>query len=369
MLILCNAGSSSIKLAAATADAGNGHRVLESVNWPLEDGSPARLLERFRERLPADPVRAVLHRIVHAGPVSADIALLDETVRKAIVHWQVLAPRHNALARDLIDASEAAWPGARPLAVFDSGLYRSLPEEARRYPLPDGLSPDWPIARYGFHGLAHRSQRRQVSAVSSARRLVTLQLGSGCSATAWDGERVVDTSMGFTPLEGLPMARRSGSIDPGILLHLLQQCGYSPEQLARLLAEDSGLQGMAGTADMRNLLDEAGPVSEEADRIVSFIAVRIRKQLGAFFALLGGLDAVSFGGGVGEHQWWLRQAVMEELAPLGMVLDSGRNRQAGGEETAALHADGSPAGIYLTPVNEMQEMLRHYEAMPESAGN
>lgn len=365
MLILCNAGGSSVKLAACSADDDNGLRFPENVNWPLDDGSPSRLLERFRESLPGHPVRAVLHRIVHAGPVSADIASLDEPVREAIIHWQVLAPRHNALARELIDASEAAWPRAPQFAVFDSGLYRSLPEEARRYALPEGLSPDWPIARYGFHGLAHLNQRRQVTSACGARRLVTLQLGSGCSATAWDGDQVLDTSMGFTPLEGLPMARRSGSVDPGIVLHLLQQCGHSPAQLSRLLAEQSGLQGMAGTSDMRSLLDEEGPVSEEAGRVVSFHARQIRKQLGAYLVLLGGLDAISFGGGVGEHQWWLRQAVMEGLASLGMVLDHERNRRADGDSTARLDADDSNTRIYLTPVNEMQEMVRHYEAMTE----
>lgn len=369
MLILCNAGGSSIKLAACTEGGDNGSRFPKGVNWSLDEGSPARLLERFRDSLPGHPVRAVLHRIVHAGPVSADIAPLDEAVREAIIHWQVLAPRHNALARELIDASEAAWPQAPQFAVFDSGLYRSLPEEARRYALPDGLSPDWPLARYGFHGLAHLNQRRQVTSACGARRLVSLQLGSGCSATAWDGDHVVDTSMGFTPLEGLPMARRSGSIDPGILLHLLQQCGYSPAQLSRLLAEQSGLQGMAGTADMRDLLDENGPVSEEAGRAVSFHARQIRKQLGAFLTLLGGLDAISFGGGVGEHQWWLRQAVTEGLAGLGVVLDTERNRCAEGGSTARLDADGSVTRLYLTPVNEMEEMLRHYEALTQRVGN
>lgn len=366
-IIVCNAGSSSLKLAACRGADGGAlpeERIRHVVNWPLQGQSAACLLERFGVERVEDAVRDVLHRIVHAGPVTDDILRIDASVRDRIAHWRCLAPRHNTLALECMEAAGTVWPEARHWAVFDSALFRHLPDTARQYPLPEGLSQRWPIQRFGFHGLAHRNLWRQAqSKQADARRVITLQLGGGWSATAWHDDRPIDTTMGFTPLDGLPMTRRSGAIDPGIVIHLLRQERWSVEEVEQLLSEHSGLRGLSGSADMRELLGSDGPVSESARDAVVFCARQLQKQIGAAMALLGGLDAIAFGGGVGEHQWWLRQESLRGLAGLGVTLDPDGNRHAEPDRVRALHAADSRCGIYLIPVNETGEMLRHHDAV------
>lgn len=366
-IIVCNAGSSSLKLAICReADGGDPpeQRVRHAVNWPLQGQPVARLLEQFDTGQVDGAVRDVLHRIVHAGPVTDDILPIDASVRDRVEHWRCLAPRHNSLALECIDAAATVWSEARHWAVFDSALFRHLPGPARRYPIPDGLSHRWPVQRFGFHGLAHRNLWRQVqSRQAGARRVITLQLGGGWSATTWRDDRPIDTTMGFTPLDGLPMGRRSGVIDPGIAIHLLRQEKWTVDGLERLLSEQSGLQGLSGASDMRELLGADGPVSESARDAVSFCARQLRKQIGAGMALLGGLDAVAFGGGVGEHQWWLREESLHGLDDLGVTLERDRNRHADPTGMRALHATDSRCGVYLIPVNETGEMLRHHDAV------
>lgn len=356
-VLLLNAGSTTLKLA--------GWSVTGVAQWEHSlEGSAAQLVAALQPALAAmsRPPVAVLQRIVHAGAVQEQPAPLDAATRARIAHWAPLAPLHNPLALTLADAVQASWPAVPQWVVFDSGLYAELPEVAARYALPDTLSPRWPIRRYGFHGLAHRSQWRQVQpAAGSAgpRRLITLHLGGGCSLTAWQDDRVVDTSMGFTPLEGLVMATRSGTLDPGILLHLLQQEGIGVEALQHLLQQESGLAGMAsGAGDMRALLADASPQAQQA---LAHYVWQIRKAIGAAVAVLGGLDALCIGGGVGEHQSVVRARILEDMAVFGIALDAQRN--AGAEGRCALEVPGSAVALHLTPVNEMAEMFRQFAAM------
>lgn len=356
-VLLCNAGSATLKLAVCD----RAGAVLQEERL---EGAPGTLASGLRERLAAARVRphAVLHRIVHAGAVTEMPALLDEATRACIAHWAPLAPLHNPLALQLVATVDEYWPEVPQFAVFDSGLYWQMPAHAALYALPAGLSPRWPLRRYGFHGLAHRSQWRQVQPVDGTpgpRRLVTLQLGSGCSLTAWLDDQVVDTSMGFTPLEGLVMATRSGSLDPGLVLHLLQQEGMSAEQVRQCLTQESGLAALApGHGDMRALLASRLPAAELA---LAHYCHSIRKAIGAAVAVLGGLDALCIGGGVGENQPAVRARVLENLKVFGIQLDAGRNRDAQGP--AMLHDAASRVVIALTPVNEMEEMFRQFATM------
>ncbi len=353
-VLLLNAGSTSLKLAAWSRQG--------VVLWEQRlEGCAAVLTAQLRTLLAALPCPplAVLQRIVHAGAVQEVPLPLDAATRARIAHWAPLAPLHNPLALALADVVQACWPAVPQWAVFDSGLYAALPEVAARYALPASLSPRWPIRRYGFHGLAHRHQWRQVQPSDGSagpQRLITLHLGGGCSLTAWKDDRVVDTSMGFTPLEGLVMATRSGSLDPGILLHLLQQEGMSVTALHEVLQHASGLAAMApGAGDMRALLADA---SAQAQQALAHYVWQIRKAIGAAVAVLGGLDALCIGGGVGEHRSAVRASILEDMAVFGIALDTTRNAAASGP--SALELPGSAVALRLTPVNEMAEMFRQF---------
>ena len=361
-ILLCNGGSSSLKLAQVAADEGrcvwqqgfegNVETLCESLHQALEN------LASEGRSMPT----AVLHRIVHAGLVTETPGLLDAALLERIAHWAPLAPLHNRLALQLIQIVATRWPQLPQYAVFDSGLYARLPDVASHYALPADLSPRWPLRRYGFHGLAHRSQWRSVQRLSKEagnirpRRLITLQLGSGCSVTTWRDDQAIDTTMGFTPLEGLVMSTRSGSIDPGIVLHLLRQEKLSVDELDSVLSRRSGLAALgAGNGDMRAVLALEPAL---ADAALAHYAMQIRKSVGAAIAVLGGVDAISIGGGVGEHQPVVRQAIFAGLDELGIVLDVERNRHADGH--AALHSKESVVALWLCPVDEMDEMWRQY---------
>jgi len=373
-VLLCNAGSSTLKLAVAGAP-----EPASSGTWQAAyEGSAESLAAALRQALCTLAMpQAVLHRIVHAGLVSEEPRLLDTELLARIAHWAPLAPLHNPLALSLIHIIAERWPGVPQYAIFDSGLYAHLPDVAAHYALPAGLSPRWPLRRYGFHGLAHRSQWRSAQRLSQEsgrmlpRRLITLQLGSGCSVTTWRDDQAIDTSMGFTPLEGLVMATRSGSIDPGILLHLLRQEKLSVDELDVVLSRQSGLAALgAGNGDMRAIL-ALEPTHAQA--ALAHYAMQIRKSIGAAIAVLGGVDAISIGGGVAEHQPQVRQALFEGLEGLGIVLDTERNRRADGRERlhedqhVPLHSDdsnnceNSAVALWLSPVDEMDEMLRQYQ--------
>ncbi|MCB1649805.1 MAG: acetate kinase [Pseudomonadales bacterium] len=364
-ILLCNAGSTTLKLQC---------RPLEG-DAPIRErvfsGSPETLLEALNQGVSArEAPRVIVHRIVHAGAVTEKARLLDEELLATIVHWGVLAPLHNPLAVSLIDCLRQRWPQTPQYAVFDSGLYAGLPDVATQYALPASLSPRWPLRRYGFHGLAHRNQWRQVRAASQAaglpvpERLVSLHLGGGCSLSCWQGACVLDTSMGYTPLEGLVMSTRAGSVDPGLLLHLLQHEDMSVQELSALLATQSGLASLdGGDGDVRRLLESTEP---RAEALLALYCQQIRKGIGAAVAVLGGLDAISIGGGVGEHQPRVRERVLGELAAFGVQLDAGRNDRASG--LSRLHEDGSAVALWLTPVHEFDEMFRQWETLAGSGG-
>ena len=369
-VLACNAGSSSLKLSLFVHDgAGGGRRLLRaSVTLPAGDRSFAELLREWLLPYPVPDV--VLHRVVHAGLVPEQARRLDQQSINCIRHWLPLAPRHNTLTLELIDAVSEQFPALAQYAIYDSGPYASLPAVAARYALSPALSPQWPLRRYGFHGLAHRNQWRQVQALMAAedrrstRRLISIHLGSGASVTAWLDGQAIDTSMGFSPLEGLIMARRSGSIDPGILTHLLLREGMDAQTLETQLHQRSGLQALVGhDGDMRTIVAEADRLGERsaAAMAIDMYCYQVRKTVGAFMAALGGVDAISLGGGVAEHQPRVRAKIFEGMQNLGMTVDptSNQSRQGAG----AIHAADSRCALYLTPVNEMDEMLRQYEAI------
>lgn len=264
-----------------------------------------------------------------------------------------LAPLHNPATLTWLRAARSVFEASTPqIAVFDTAFFAQLPAVASRYALPPELAEANGIRRFGFHGLAHaymwRRWKQLTPNPNAANRLISLQLGGGCSITATAAGRPLDTSMGFSPLEGLVMATRSGDLDPNVVLHLQRDGRMSLDAVDRMLNGGSGLLGMAGTGDMRELLERADPDSRLA---VDLYCYRIRKYIGAFMAVLGGADAILFGGGVGENSPTIRRRVLAGMAWCGIRLNDAANESAVGEEVNISLGD-STVSVWVVPVDE-----------------
>jgi len=297
----------------------------------------------------------IVHRVVHGGPLAQPLRI-DAAVEAQIDACAPLAPLHNPPALAMIRACRQRFGDAiAQVAVFDTAFFADLPPAARDYALPRELIEKHAIRRYGFHGLAHQALwRAWQEHAGRGGRIVTLQRGAGCSAAAIADGRPLDTSMGFTPLEGLVMATRSGDLDPGLLLHLLRTGSMDAAQLERMLSEQSGLLGLAGSADMRSLLADPSPAAAHA---IDVYCHRVRKYIGAYAAVLGGLDGVVFGGGVGEHAPAIRARILTGMEWLGIRLDAAANTAANGP-ARRISAAGSPCAVWVFSVDEATEMGR-----------
>lgn len=353
MLLTVNTGSSSVRLAAFALEGETPAR-RASVHFSDTRHDPAEILRAFLEEHAIGEVAAVAHRVVHGGARLTAPCRIDAAVEAEIARLMPLAPLHNPLALKWIEACRDVF-GARTeqVAVFDTAFYAALPEVAATYALPRALCRKHDVRRYGFHGLAHQAMWRRWRdlrpAIRDGLRVISLQLGAGCSITAIRDGRAVDTSMGFSPLEGLVMATRAGDVDSGLLLFLQRAEGLNPEQTERLLNEESGLLGLSGTSgDMRALLEAE---DKDAQLAVDVYCCRARKYIGAYLAALGGADAILFGGGVGEHAPAVRAKILAGMRWLGIVLDPTANRAAVGTE-ACISNRSSDAEVWVIPVDE-----------------
>lgn len=302
------------------------------------------------------PIHAAGHRIVHGGERFLESTRIDEEVLRAIEALEVLAPLHNAPGLQGIRAARARLgPDVPMAAVFDTSFHAAMPEEAAAYAIPAHLAARHGVRRYGFHGTAFRSVLAGYAALTGtderSARLVALHLGGGCSAAAIREGRSVETSMGFTPLEGLVMGTRSGDLDPSIVTHLAAREGVAAEEIVRALNEASGLLGLSGrSGDVRDLLAAEGE-DPRARLALQVFCHRARKYLGAYLAVLGGADAVVFSGGIGEHAPEIRARICAGLEPLGISIDPGRNRATAGV-AGEIGAPGAPIRAYVVPADE-----------------
>ena len=317
----------------------------------------AHTVEWLEARRLRATVQAVGHRVVHGGERFSAPTVVDADVVAAIEEVSRLAPLHNRPALAAIAAVGQALGADLPaVATFDTAFHRTLPPEAGLYAIDPELAERHGVRRYGFHGLAHRSMAERCAAARGvapeALDAVTLQLGNGCSATAVRAGRSVDTSMGFTPLEGLVMGTRSGDADPSLAGYLAEREGVGVDEVAGWLNRRSGLLGVSGeTGDMGELLELAAGGHERAELAVAMFCHRVRRYVGAYLAVLGGADALVFGGGIGEHGAEVRRRVCAGLEWAGLELDPGRNAAPEGD-AAALHRDGSRLEAYVVAVDE-----------------
>jgi acetate kinase len=317
-----------------------------SVEW--QDTSPAGQAEllgsTLRSALAGRSVEAAGHRVVHGGASFRGPVRITPEVRQALAALTEIDPLHTAAALAGIDAVSAAAPELPQVAAFDTSFHATLPEEAALYPLPWDWTQRFGLRRYGFHGLSVSYACRRAAQLlgGSPARLLVCHLGSGCSLTAVAGGRSVDTSMGLTPLEGVMMATRSGSVDPGLLLHLQRRCGLDLDDLEDGLQQRSGLAGVSGAGpDLRQVLAAAAAGSRRAALAYGLFVHSLVRHAGAMIAVLGGLDALVLTGGIGEHCARLRADLLERLGFAGVRLDPAANQSA---ESAAGDREISPAG-------------------------
>ena len=304
-----------------------------------------------------DGPAAIGHRVVHGGAHFSGPALIGEEVMSIIDDLGELAPLHNGPAVAAIRAAgEAAGASIPMVAVFDTAFHRTIPEHASRYAIPEILAEKHGIRRYGFHGTAHRCMVERYATLTGEpvedTRLITLQLGNGCSATAVDGGRSVETSMGFTPLEGLVMGTRSGSVDPALIPYLARRENLSAAEVETLLNRESGLLGVSGTSrDVRELLEAEERGDERAALALRMFCHAVRKHVGAYLAVLGGADAVVFGGGIGENAPSIRARICANMEWCGLELDLERNARVGTSGTR-ISSEDSKVHAYVIPVDE-----------------
>ncbi|MEV5323622.1 acetate kinase [Nonomuraea sp. N2-4H] len=326
----------------------------------------AAMLAAFAEAGPAlDPV-AVAHRVVHGGARFGRAVLVDDGVIAAIEELAPLAPLHNPINLAGIRVARAAFPSVPQVAVFDTAFQLSLPPEAYTYAVPRDWRERLGVRRFGFHGTSCAYVSRRAAALLgrdlAELNLIVLHLGNGASATAIAGGRSIDTSMGLTPLEGLVMGTRSGDVDPALPGYLARVDGLDAESAEDALGHAGGLLALAGSGDMREVRARAANGDEDARLALAVYTRRIRKYVGAYYALLGRLDAIIFTGGVGENDPQTRTEALNNLGRLGITLDPARN-DAASQDERAVSPDGSEVAVLVIPTDEEWEIARQAHAL------
>ena len=303
-------------------------------------------------------IQAVGHRVVHGGERFKASVLIDDDVVKGIEDCFDMAPLHNPPNVKGYQAVRALLPDVPQVAVFDTSFHQTMEPHAFLYGLPYVLYQRHGIRRYGFHGTSHRFVSERLAQLmgrdpaDEGLRTITCHLGNGCSVAAIRGGRSVDTSMGFTPLEGLVMGTRSGDLDPAILLHVMRKEELGPWELNALLNKHSGLIGVSGLSnDMRTLLEAEEKGDERARLAVDVFCYRLKKYIAAYVGALGGIDGLAFAGGIGENAPRIRERTLAGLAALGLELDPAKNGAARGQD-AEIGAEGKAARVFVVPTNE-----------------
>ncbi len=303
-----------------------------------------------------DEISSIGHRVVHGGEEFTASVLINDGVIERIRHYADLAPLHNPPNLMGIQACTKSLHRAVQVACFDTAFHHALPPKAYLYALPYNLYRKFQIRRYGFHGTSHLYVSKRCARLCGRNKeemnIITCHLGNGCSMAAVEKGLSVDTSMGFTPLEGLVMGTRSGDIDPAILFYLAEK-GYSTQDLNKMLNKQSGLLGISEISnDMRNLVEAMAKGEQRAKIAVEIFCYRLKKYIGAYLAVLGRTDAVVFTGGIGENNALIRSESLENLQPLGIEVDQAKNEQAVKGWEGCISTDASRTAVYVIPTNE-----------------
>jgi acetate kinase len=356
-ILVLNAGSSSLKfhLFEATSEliASNSEQVLAKGQVERVSSMADALTSVFHQ-IDNVTVNAVGHRVVHGGDRFHESVIIDEEVEKQIDELSILAPLHNPHNLEAYRAAREHLPGVPQVAVFDTAFHHTLPPRAYVYGLPYEYLTEKKIRRYGFHGISHRYVSWKFAQLHGRQRadyrMITCHLGNGCSMCAVEHGRSIDTSMGFTPLEGLIMGSRSGDVDAGAVLHLITHECEAPSLLLQVLNGASGLKGISGVSnDMRDLLRAAQTGNERAALAVDAFCYRIRKYIGTYLAAMNGADVLIFTGGIGENAAVIRAQICEGLGNLGIALDTALNER---DSKEAREIGTSRIPVWVVPTDE-----------------
>lgn len=378
-VLVVNSGSSSLKYQLIELDgehvlaSGLVERIGELRGSPVPDHAAAFhvMLDGLRDQgVDLDePLAAIGHRVVHGGERFVEPTIVTDDVKRQIEELSELAPLHNPPNLAGIVAAEATFPGVPQVAVFDTAFHRTLSPVARTYAIDAELAVRYGIRRFGFHGISHeyvsREAARALGRPVEDLRLIVLHLGNGASATAVAGGRSVETSMGMTPLEGLMMGTRGGDIDPGVLVHLLRGGGLDVDGLDDLLNHGSGLVGLGGHRDIRDIQKAMGEGDAAATLAFGVYLHRIRGYVGAYLAQLGGADAIVFTAGVGENNAAVRAGALAGLEGFGIRVDAALN-ESGSRGARAISPSAAPVAVLVIPTNEELEIAR--QALAVAAG-
>lgn len=309
----------------------------------------------------AGNLAGIAHRVAHGGAEFKQAAVIDAAVIEQIRALIPLAPLHNPANLRGIEITKALWPDTPQVAVFDTAFHQTIPAHAAQYALPAELTDEQQVRRYGFHGTSHKyvaeAAARLMGKPIEKLNVIVLHLGNGASATAVAGGKSIDTSMGMTPLEGLMMGTRCGDVDPGIVLHLARQSDMTVEQVDALLNRQSGLKGICGHNDMREVVSKHLAGEPSAMLAIEMYCYRIKKYIGAYAAALGRVDAIVFTAGIGEHNPVIRAKACQNLQQLGVELDEQKN-ESSASGAKSFHADDSRVELWVIPTNEELEMAQ-----------
>ncbi len=369
-VFVVNSGSSSLKYQLIDLKTGESRLsgLIERIGEPdsfIADHSEGMsvVLAKLGE---VDDLVAVGHRVVHGGSEFDGPTLITAEVEREIDALSRLAPLHNPANLLGIRAAKKALPQVPHVAVFDTAFHQSMAPAAYTYAIDKDIARAYKVRRYGFHGTSHKYVSEQAAIMLGkplgAVRSIILHLGNGASVTAVDGGKSVDTSMGLTPLQGLVMGTRSGDIDPAVLVHLNRAAGMSISELDTLLNKQSGLLGLTGMGDMRDVQDAAINGNEEAELALQVWRHRIRHYIGAYFAQLGGLDALVFTAGIGENNALLRRRALAGLSHLGIEIDNDRN-ELSSRAARVISPAGARVTVMVIPTNEELEIARQVESL------
>jgi acetate kinase len=355
-VVTVNSGSTSVKLGAYEMPRRGDPKRIAKERYTGTTAEKTQILSSFVSKVRPN---AVAHRVVHGGDRFTGPTRIDATVLAGIGELSERAPLHNPTAVSWIEAAlKVCGPEVVQVGAFDTAFFADLPRVAREYAVARRIGTDHGVRRYGFHGLAHEAMlhrwQRLHPELPGGGRLITLQLGGGCSIAAISSGRPVDTSMGFSPLEGLVMATRSGDIDPAVVPYLQRRLSASADEILERLNRESGLAGLSGgSSDLSALTCSTDPGAHFA---VDLYCYRARKYIGSYLAVLGGCDGIAFGGGVGEHVPVVRARVLEGLQWAGIELDRTGNEACQGQE-ARISLAHSQVAVHVIPVDEDAELM------------
>ncbi|HHD80287.1 MAG TPA: acetate kinase [Campylobacterales bacterium] len=371
IILVLNSGSSSIKYKLFNQDLkliakGNIERIGEK-NSPYPNHTVA--LKRVEDRLVEDNIikdfsqlTTIAHRVVHGGLIFTESTIITEQVIKQIRDMIPLAPLHNPANLEGIIAMQSIAPQTKQIAFFDTAFHQTMPKLSYSYAIPTELN----IRRYGFHGISHqyllKESAKLLDKPISDCNIITLHLGNGASATAIKNGKSFKTSMGFTPLEGLVMGTRSGDIDAGIIFYLAQQKNMSIKEINSLLNRQSGLQGLCGTNDMRDIIKQIKAGETKSKFAFELFCNRIKEYIGAYIALIGKIDAIVFSGGVGANSFEVRAEICQDMEHLGLTIDLYKNRG----NSIEISQDNSTIKLFALETNEELEMAREAKKINKS---